>query len=165
MTVDAIKSDMLTKLTEMKKNSMRDKMKSEDPIRKRDGGIECAILSILQTSVNTLAKEGNREITDNDILVSAKKLIKQNSQTRNEMKNGTAEAYVVLDHELFVLNMFLPSQMTEAEIIEFIDGIINAIPVEERTRKNQGAVMAKIKEKSSVMDMSFAGKYASSKFS
>ena len=165
MTIDVAKSEMLVKLTEMKTNSMRDKMKSEDPIRKRDGGIECAILSILQSSVNALAKEAGRDISDADILVSAKKLIKQNGQTQAEMKNGTAEAYAILNHELSILNSFLPKQMTESEIIEFVDSIILAIAPEDRTRKNQGSVMAKIKEKSDVIDMSFAGKYASSKFS
>lgn len=146
---------MLKKIMQAKKDAMLQK----DDVAK-------GILSILHSSVNAIAKEdGGREITDSDIIVSVKKLIKQNGQTRDQMKNGSEDAYKVLDKELHILNEFLPVQMTEDEVKQFIDLIIAGIAPEDRVRKNQGKVMVQLKPNAEVMDMTFAAKYVSSKFS
>lgn len=145
---------MIKKMMSAKKQAMLQK----DELMK-------GILSILHAKAQSIAKEdSNREMTDADVISAAQYLIKQNQKGR-ELIATKPEAIAIADAELKILNDYLPAQMSHSEITEYIDSIINQYPVEDRIRKNQGKIMAQLKEKSQVMDMGVASKYVASKLS
>jgi uncharacterized protein len=145
---------MIKKLMASKKQAMIDKNE-----------IMKSMLSVLHGKAQSIAKEdGNREMTDNDVISASQYLIKQNQKAR-ELIASKPDAVAVADIELKILNDFLPTQMTEDETIAFVDSIIEQLAPEDRNRKNQGKIMAQLKEKATVINMGFASKYVSTKLS
>ena len=143
---------MITKLMQSKKQAMLDKNE-----------LSKGLLSVLHGKAQSIAKEdGNREMTDADVIAASQYLIKQNQKGR-ELIASKPEAIAVADAELKILNEFIPAQMSEDEIKAFIDPLIEALAPEDRIRKSQGKIMGQLKSKSSVMDMGYASKYVSSK--
>ena len=93
---------MLHKLQEMKIKAMKEK----DAIGK-------SILSVLHSESLVLAKNENRDVQDNDIIKSAKSLIKKNEQVLYDltsfnllssntikMKQATQESYILQEYEI-----------------------------------------------------------------
>jgi len=155
---------MLHKLQEMKIKAMKEK----DAIGK-------SILSVLHSESLVLAKNENRDVQDNDIIKSAKSLIKKNEQVLYDltsfnllssntikMKQATQESYILQENE--ILKTFLPKQLTEDEIKKEIDAICTCIPPDELIRKNQGKIMKILKDKfGEGINMGIASKYVGTK--
>ena len=145
---------MKEKLMQAKKQAMIDK----DNLSK-------SILSVLHGKAQSIAKEdGNREMTDADVVSASQALIKQNQKARPLIESN-ADAVAIAEAELKILNGFLRVQLSEAESIEVIDSIIVTFAPDQLVRKNQGTIMSHIKVKADVINMGFASKYVSSKLS
>jgi len=150
---------MLHKLQEMKIKAMKEK----DAVGK-------SILSVLHSESLVLAKNENRDVQDNDIIKSAKSLIKKNEQVLYmlqqsntiKMKQATQESYILQENK--ILKTFLPKQLTEEEIKKEIDAICTCIPPDELIRKNQGKIMKILKDKfGEGINMGIASKYVGTK--
>ena len=145
---------MITKLQELKVQAM----KNRDAIAKN-------ILSLLHSDSLNLAKKETRPLTDEDIVNSAKTIIKRNKQAIADVEKGHGD-HSALNTEIEILLKFLPAQKSEEEIKAIIDKIIDLIPTEERIRKIQGKIMKQIKDEyGNAIDMAIAAKYLGGKLS
>lgn len=143
---------MIQKLKDLKIKAMKD----------RDSTAK-GILSVLHSDSLANAKKDNREVTDQDIIKSAKSLIKKNEQVIADLIKRNATGPVAkLECELEILKEFLPKQMTENEIISEVDKILSDMPEEERIRKNQGTIMKELKKFGDSINMGIASKYVAS---
>lgn len=136
---------------DLQKERMR--IRLTDP--ERAGVIEM-ILDIAKKA----AKEAQREVTEEDLLNSVKKEIKETEKAISliESKNGDASKW---KKELSILKTFLPVQMTEAQVEIELNKILAGVPEEERVKKNQGKIMAQMKKFNNV-DMAMVSKILNS---
>ena len=139
---------MIKKLQQAKISAMKEK-----------NSIAKSILSMLHSDALVMAKKETRELTNDDIMKSAKTLIKRNTQAITDVEKGNGDASA-LKTEIDILYTFLPTQKTEDEIKAIIDDIMAPIPEEDRIHKLRGTVMKQLKtEHGDSIDMGFAVKY------
>jgi uncharacterized protein YqeY len=132
-------------------------MKSKDSIGK-------SILSLLHSDALNIAKKDKREVEEDDILKSAKSLIKKNKQAISDAQANLGATLPHYEKENEILADFLPEQINTADMELAIDGLLEAFPEEERTRKIQGQLMKSLKEKfGNTIDMGAASKYIGTK--
>ena len=135
-------------------------MKERDIITK-------SILSVLHSDSLSLAKKEMRDVTEQDIITSAKTLIKRNEQTIKlvESKKDMQLLDKLTDarKEILILQKFLPVQMTDEEIKIEVDNILKTIPEDDLIKKNQGIIMSQLKKFGDSINMGIASKYVTSK--
>jgi uncharacterized protein YqeY len=86
-------------------------MKAGDKTRK-------TILSTLMARAKLAAKnDGDREITDADVVQAVQKTIKEANETKGFIGSGGTWAQ---DTEIAVVSVYLPQQMTDAELLDKI---------------------------------------------
>lgn len=142
---------MINKLKKLKVTAMKER----NTIAKN-------ILSLLHSNALVMAKKETRDMTDTDIIKSAKSLIKKNQQSIDIIsKAGFAST---LEEEQRILKEFLPKQMTEAEIEFELNIICGRMEEDDLVKKNQGNIMKQIKEKfGDSINMGIASKFVASK--
>jgi len=131
-------------------------MKEKDDIAK-------SILSVLYSEALSIAKKEMRDVTDSDIIKSAKLLIKRNKQTLDLIKDNDNIVKLISENE--ILETYLPVQMTEEEVHKAVDIIIDTLGIKNLERKHQGMIMKELKLLGDIVDMSIASKYISGKLS
>jgi len=84
-----------------------------------------AILSIVinkYTTASIDAKAAGKELTDADVLAIIQKTLKElQEEGEGYWKTGNAEKYDSITHQKRAISIYLPKQLTEAEIKEIID--------------------------------------------
>ena len=124
------------------------------------------ILSLLHSDALSMAKKETREVAEDDIIASAKSLIKKNKQAIADAKEHTGKDLPEIEKEIEILMEFLPEQLSEDEMKTTVDYLISKIPEDERTRRAQGGIMKSLKEKyGNSIDMGIASKYVGTKLS
>ena len=132
-------------------------MKDHDAIAK-------SILSVLYSEALTIAKKEIRDVTDSDIIKSAKSLIKRNTQTLDLIKDKDNTIITLrLLSENGILETYLPEQLSEEEIHKAVDIIIDTLDIDTLERKHQGMIMKELKLLGDIVNMGIASKYVSSK--
>ena len=130
----------------------RDKitLRSTDP----DRASVCEI--IVDTAYKT-AKQENREPTDNDIIPSIKKQLKQleNAYDLIVANKGDASSWKTT---IDILKEYLPSQKSEGETLDIINRILLSFPKEERTNKIRGKIISQVKSDPTI-DMKIVSSY------
>lgn len=123
---------------------------------KTDKGRSLA-LSMLISTAKKIAKEENRETTEADIVLAAKRGIKSLTSTIEQVKVGPiVEAY---KKDVEIYKEFLPKMIDEDVLGKRIAEIVETIPEEERTMKSMGRVIGVIKkEYGDAADMSMVSK-------
>jgi uncharacterized protein YqeY len=145
-------------LNKLKKNKIT-AMKEKNVVAKQ-------ILSLLHSDALSMAKKEMREVTENDIVASAKSLIKKNKQAISDAKEHTGKDLPDIEKEIDILMGFLPEQISEDEMKTTIDSLLSEIPEEDRTRRAQGGIMKALKLKyGNSIDMGLASKYVGTKLS
>ena len=114
------------------------------------------VIEMILDSAKKAAKEAQREVTEEDLLSSVKKGIKENEKAISliESKNGDASKWKT---ELSLLKTFLPVQMTESQVEVELNKILADMPEADRVKKNQGKIMAQMKKFNNV-DMAMVSK-------
>lgn len=103
-------------------------------------------------------RPSGKEITDGDIMSLIQKIIKQNIDAITMFSDGGREDLVEKNkREIDILEEFLPTQMTEEEIVNIIQEIM--IESGASSLKDMGKIMSVLKEKfMGKMDFSIASK-------
>ena len=97
--------------------------------------VRASVLGMLIDGVKKLAKAQNREETDEDLGIVAKKMKDQTLVTIEEYKKGNSDTSR-LEEELAVLNEFVPAGLTEEQIEEAVKNALDSLPQENRVLKN-----------------------------
>lgn len=112
---------------------------------------EASFLSMLYSEVAMVGKNnGNRETTNDEAL----KILQKTKHTTQEViqtaiKTGRADVVNKSEHELKIIESFLPVEKTKEELDSIIESFLQET---DRSKKAMGIVMKKLKE-------NFAGQY------
>lgn len=112
---------------------------------------EASFLSMLYSEVAMVGKNnGNRETTNDEAL----KILQKTKHTTQEViqtaiKTGRADVVNKSEHELKIIESFLPVEKTREELDSIIESFLQET---DRSKKAMGIVMKKLKE-------NFAGQY------
>lgn len=129
-----------------------DQIKAEQLAARKDkNALAAALLTTLIGEATAIGKnDGNREVTDSEVVAVVKKFIKGIDETMSAMTNasnndGSADRYVNLMHEKEILNRFLPVQLSELDLQKIVGTLAQALP--ERNPRQMGVLMKQLKEK------------------
>jgi hypothetical protein len=109
-------------------------------------------VSLLGTLIAEASKQ-NKEPSDDEVLRTVKKFVQSSDETISAMRERGLDTQLQ-EREKALLEDLLPKQMTEAEIDSAVlDAIAQA---GAQSKKDMGAVMAKLKEHGQALDMKVA---------
>jgi len=136
-------------ITELKKERMS--IRLTNPVR------ASALMMIIDLS-SKLAKDANREVTEEDIVKSANSLVKETMKDIELFKNysNTQADIEKLELSISVYNEFLPTLLSEQQIRDIVN-TGNKVATFELTKANKGKCMAYYKNLSN-MDMKILSK-------
>lgn len=118
---------------------------------RREKNKEASFLSMLYSEVAMVGKNnGNRETTNDEAL----KILQKTKHTTQEViqtaiKTGRVDVVNKSEHELKIIESFLPVEKTREELDSIIESFLQET---DRSKKAMGIVMKKLKE-------NFAGQY------
>ncbi len=122
------------------KNDMISAMKAKDTTRKN-------VLRSLKSLAESFAKnDGNREMTEDDILTAVTRGIKQRNDSVVEYEKVDQTERADLERsEIAILEEFLPTQLSEDEIEALVDEALTATGA--TTNKERGKIMGFLSKK------------------
>lgn len=136
-------------------NDLKETMKSGDKFK----------LSVLRMLKSALQLEGinkKHDLSDDEVLTVIKKQVKTRKDSITEFqKYNKTEEISKLEHEIEILNAYLPEEMSEAEITKIIDEVFNEI--NPTGMKDMGKVMKELNAKITNADMSLVSKLVKEK--
>lgn len=121
------------------------KIKSQQlTVRKaREDRIAISLLTVLVSDIERLAKDKDRDVTDEEATMVIRRLLKSNAEMLSILEQRELTT-VDIEHEKRILESFLPEQLTEEQITFYVEEIIyNLNP----TSKEMGKVMGEIKRR------------------
>lgn len=122
-------------------NSIKESMKSKDTHR-RD------VLKQVQTKAQAFAKENKCEITDDIVMDSIRKELKQLNQTLEAIKSKPeSDLYKSTTYKIEVLTEYLPKQLNKEECLEAVQKVIDNAGEVANTKSLIGIVMKELKGK------------------
>jgi len=85
-----------------------------------------AILRLVKNEIDIKEKESKREVTDEEVVATLKKVLKQTSETlEGSLKVGTdAERTALLQEQVDILAAYLPQQVTGDALVAVIDRVL-----------------------------------------
>ncbi|MDY0071195.1 MAG: GatB/YqeY domain-containing protein [Thauera sp.] len=123
--------------------SLLDQLK-KDSLTARKAG-ESVRISLLSTLIGEAAmvgkNAGNRDSTDEEVLQTVRKFLKNNQEATAVIKDPARLA--VLEEESAVLASYLPPQASDEEVKAFIDSTVAGLA--DRSPKQMGVVMGALK--------------------
>lgn len=120
--------------------------------RKAKDGLKATLLTTLIGELTAIGKnDGNREVTDADVVKLVKKFLDGVNETIALMtdfsnKDGNADRYVNLLKEQCYLTNYMPQQMDEAKLTDLLSELVKEVG------PNLGKLMGLLKER-------YAGQY------
>lgn len=124
---------MLDKITEETKLAM----KAKDKVR------VLTLRTIVSEARNKAILDKRKDVTDEDILSSINKNIKQRLDSIEQFNSANRQDLVDTEQaELEILKEFQPKQMSEEDIIALVDKVI--VETSASTKKDLGNVMGKL---------------------
>ena len=124
MLIDTIKADQL--------QARKDRYKDT-----------AALLTTFYSEAAMIGKnDGGRTTTDEEVIALAKKFIKNAEERRDNLDKSDAR-YVNDGFEINVLSQYLPTQMTDDELKEFIGEVIGTQGLQ--SPKDMGVIMKELK--------------------
>ena len=118
-----------------------DKIKADQlTARKAHDALAASLLTTLIGEATAIGKnDGNREVTDADILALCKKFIKGMDEMIGYLGASNPEGTATANAEKTILLAYMPQQMTETELTTAITAIVATVG------KNFGAIMNALK--------------------
>jgi uncharacterized protein YqeY len=110
--------------------------------RKSRNTLAATLLTTLLGEANMVAKNAQRDTpTDEEVTVVVKKFLKGNLETQSFLANGSnPEALETVKAEQVILEVYLPKQLSEEELVQIVSAAILA-----GTASNVGALMGFLK--------------------
>ena len=122
-----------------------------------------AVLRLVNADIKRVEVDERRELSDEDILLVLSKMVKQRRDSIEQFEK--AERTDLADkekYEISVIEEFLPTQLSEAELTDLLDRIITDENIEGP--KGIGAVMSMLKENyANQVDMALASRIVKDK--
>jgi uncharacterized protein YqeY len=126
-----------------KKEMLIDQIKqAQVEARKSRNTLAATLLTTLLGEANMVAKNAQRDTpTDEEVTVVVKKFLKGNLETQSFLANGSnPEALETVKAEQVILEVYLPKQLSEEELVQIVSAAILA-----GTASNVGALMGFLK--------------------
>jgi uncharacterized protein len=112
--------------------------------RKAADSVRATLLSTLIGEAEMVGKNaGNRESSDDEVLQTIRKFLKNNQEALGVIKDADRRA--TLETESAILSAYLPPLATEAEVRAFIAATVDTLA--DRSPKQMGVVMGALKAK------------------
>lgn len=125
--------------------------------RKAKDTVKSALLTTLVSEISNIGKnDGNRETTEPESIAVVKKFIKGVDETLKALEFSSDSRVLVAIEEKKILESYLPTQLSEIELMAVVDQIISTLA--DRSPKQMGVVMKRLKE---LHDGQYDGKIAS----
>lgn len=114
--------------------------------KNRDSATSSVLTTLFSEAANVGKNDGNRQTTDAETVAIVKKFVDRLNETIAALKkqNPTDDRIAVAEQELVVISRYLPTQLTEQQLIAAIDTIITGLL--SRDPKQMGVVMKNLKE-------------------
>ncbi|WP_314776130.1 GatB/YqeY domain-containing protein [uncultured Solobacterium sp.] len=125
-------------LLQLRKDNMK-AMKEHDTLTK-------GVLSLVISAITLAEKEAGHTLEKNDELAYIQREIKQTNETIESIPENRADLKEEAQKKLVLLSSYLPKQLTEEEIHQIIEGILQEKGLEP-LKRNQGPVMREILDK------------------
>ena len=125
-------------LLQLRKDNMK-AMKEHDTLTK-------GVLSLVISAIALAEKEAGHTLEKNDELAYIQREIKQTNETIESIPENREDLKEEAQKKLVVLSSYLPKQLTEEEIHQIIEGILQEKGLEP-LKRNQGPVMREILDK------------------
>lgn len=104
-------------LKELLLNDLKEAMKNKDTIRK-------GVITVLRNDLQTIEKEGKREVAREDEIAVLRREIKQNTDIIKEAKKGNRTDIVELaETKIKIVYDYLPEQINEAQVKELLTSL------------------------------------------
>lgn len=120
--------------------------KDQITARKAKNGLAGTLLTTLIGEAEMIGKNAGRSVTDDEVKAVIKKFVKGMDETLGFLGDSNAEATATVNAEKAILKPYLPEQMSEKELADAIELIIDDVGL------NLGKVMGALKAK-------YLGKY------
>lgn len=102
-------------------------------------------LSVLSAALKNKEIEKRSELTEQEEIEVVAKMVKQVNESIETAPADRVETIEKLQRELEVYKQFMPEQMSEAEIKETIEGVLDKLGLlGTATPKNKGAIMKEL---------------------
>ena len=125
-------------LLQLRKDNMK-AMKEHDTLTK-------GVLSLVISAIALAEKEAGHTLEKNDELAYIQREIKQTNETIESIPENREDLKEETQKKLVLLSSYLPKQLTEEEIHQIIEGILQEKGLEP-LKRNQGPVMREILDK------------------
>ncbi len=125
-------------LLQLRKDNMT-AMKEHDTLTK-------GVLSLVISAIALAEKEAGHTLEKNDELAYIQREIKQTNETIESIPENREDLKEEAQKKLKLLSSYLPKQLTEEEIHQIIEGILQEKGLEP-LKRNQGPVMREILDK------------------
>ena len=125
-------------LLQLRKDNMK-AMKEHDTLTK-------GVLSLVISAIALAEKEAGHTLEKNDELAYIQREIKQINETIESIPENREDLKEEAQKKLKLLSSYLPKQLTEDEIHQIIEGILQEKGLEP-LKRNQGPVMREILDK------------------
>ena len=97
---------------------------TKDAMRARDKE-RVATLRMVNAEVKRLEVDERRELSDDDIFAILNKMVKQRQDAQAQYQDAGRDDLAAIEaYEISVIQSFLPEQMDETELVEFVANVI-----------------------------------------
>ena len=97
---------------------------TKDAMRARDKE-RVATLRMVNAEVKRLEVDERRELSDDDIFAILNKMVKQRQDAQGQYQDAGRDDLAAIEaYEISVIQSFLPEQMDETELVEFVANVI-----------------------------------------
>ena len=125
-------------------DDLKDAMRNKSEMRSQV--IRFLVAAVKNEEVNARTDGRNGVLSDNDVLTLVRREIKQHEESLLEAKNASRDDLVAQQQaELELLRVYLPRQLSRAEIAEIVRATIAEVGA--TTAKQQGQVMKALQPK------------------
>ena len=129
---------------------LKEAMKNSDKFK-------LSVLRMLKSAIQMEAINKKHELTDEEAIAVIKKQVKTRKDSIAEFeKYNKAEEVLKLQQEIAILNVYLPAEMTEEEIVKVINEVFDI--VKPTGMKDMGLIMKELNTKITNADMSLVSK-------
>jgi len=139
------------KLLDQISDSIKDAMKSKDAGR-------LSALRLIKTELNKAGPDSGKELSEDDELKVLRRMMKQRKESLEQFRAGNRlDLAAKEEEEMRIIEGFLPSALSEDEILQTIDTVLAEIgPLPSGT--TTGMIIGKIMSKLRATGKSFDGK-------
>ena len=129
---------------------LKEAMKSGDKFK-------LSVLRMLKSALQLEKISKKHELTDDEVIAVIKKQVKLRKDSITEFqKYGKLDEVQKLEQEIAILNVYLPEEMSEEEIIKVIDEVFKEL--QPTSMKEMGSIMKELNTRITNADMSLVSK-------